>query len=199
MSDENKAPIGESAASKYPVIGNIYLSRSGHGLMKYIGDEVCPDGCFMKFRAMNCRKEIYCTSEDLPRDFEEFALAPTAERGRLHPLQTNFSESGDLIAADATIAHQAQDIADFLGAEIGRLQADLDECDGDRWKLRTERDALRYQLAEREALLRDCQEGLRALRAMARVAQMPAAQDASRELLSRIDAALATKPEVKYE
>ncbi|WP_313429078.1 hypothetical protein [Pseudomonas sp.] len=39
--------------------------------------------------------------------------------------------------------------------EVERLRADLDECDGDRWKLRTERNTLRAQLAERDVLLRD--------------------------------------------
>lgn len=36
--------------------------------------------------------------------------------------------------------------------EVERLRDDLDECDGDRWKLRTERDTLRAQLAECEAM-----------------------------------------------
>lgn len=38
--------------------------------------------------------------------------------------------------------------------KVERLRDALDECDGDRWKLRTERDTLRAQLAERGALLR---------------------------------------------
>lgn len=56
--------------------------------------------------------------------------------------------------------------------EVERLRADLDECDGDRWKLRTERrrmdetlsacanerDTLRAQLAERDALLSEAWE-----------------------------------------
>lgn len=39
-------------------------------------------------------------------------------------------------------------------AEVERLRNDLDECDGDRWKLRTERNTLRAQLAEAHAVLR---------------------------------------------
>lgn len=40
-------------------------------------------------------------------------------------------------------------------AEVERLRDALDECDGERWKLRTERDTLRAQLAEAHALLRE--------------------------------------------
>ncbi|MCO7566396.1 hypothetical protein NJI34_28430 [Pseudomonas sp. S 311-6] len=39
--------------------------------------------------------------------------------------------------------------------EVERLRDDLDECDGERWKLRNERDTLRAQLAERDALLEE--------------------------------------------
>lgn len=38
--------------------------------------------------------------------------------------------------------------------EVERLRDALDECDGERWKLRTERNTLRAQLAKRDALLR---------------------------------------------
>lgn len=50
------------------------------------------------------------------------------------------------------------DLEDYAGkfaGEVERLRADLDECDGDRWKLRTERNTMRAQLAERDALLGD--------------------------------------------
>ena len=39
-------------------------------------------------------------------------------------------------------------------SEVEQLRDALDECDGERWKLRTERDTLRAQLAERDALLK---------------------------------------------
>jgi hypothetical protein len=48
--------------------------------------------------------------------------------------------------------------------KVERLRDALDECDGDRWRLRTERDTLRAQLAERDALLRGALSELQAMK-----------------------------------
>lgn len=67
--------------------------------------------------------------------------------------------------------------------EVERLRSDLDECDGDRWKLRTERNTLRAQLAELESKYR--QELADNVTRTARLADRYSAQLAERDALLR--------------
>ncbi|MEX5343054.1 hypothetical protein [Pseudomonas sp. I2] len=63
------------------------------------------------------------------------------------------SKGGAAALALATLTRPLYTNAD--PGEVDRLRDALDECDGDRWKLRTERNTLRAQLAELEALLHE--------------------------------------------
>ncbi|MCO7634081.1 hypothetical protein NJF54_19865 [Pseudomonas guariconensis] len=63
------------------------------------------------------------------------------------------SKGGAAALALATLTRPLYPHAD--PGEVERLRDDLDECDGERWKLRNERDTLRAQLAERDALLEE--------------------------------------------
>jgi len=86
--------------------------------------------------------------------------------------------------------------------EVERLRDALDECDGERWKLRTERDTLRGQLVERNSLLTAAKNVVEAARAIDKEAFGKGAQsvDPCRfrglgVLLEQYDAALSASTE----
>lgn len=81
---------------------------------------------------------------------------------------------------------QHERIVGALRAENAKLSEALDECDGDRWKLRSERDAAMARVAELEGKLTDwVHEGFRLNEALAIAQAQHSVPEEVRTLLSR--------------
>ncbi|HFN4071392.1 TPA: hypothetical protein ACHFUW_002660 [Pseudomonas aeruginosa] len=99
---------------------------------------------------------------------EVVAFIDTATDNKVHFHATAWDQRHRLNGAELMTVAQHDRIVGALRAENANLIEALDECDGDRWKLRSERDAALARVAELEGKLTDwVHEGFRLNEAIA--------------------------------